>query len=163
MERLSGYDRALFDLARVLTLENVNHHPNGPLFWSEVAGDFIEGLVARHTTAIERRTRGTLGKDVLKRLKDYVFAHLDEPIEVAELAKLAGRSPFHFSRVFRRSVGMSPHRYVVRLRLQRAMELVRDGRSGLADIAALTGFADQSHLSRWVRRVHGVPITQLFA
>ncbi|WP_456662032.1 helix-turn-helix domain-containing protein [Bradyrhizobium sp. LB13.1] len=40
-------------------------------------------------------------------------------------------------------------------RLQRAVELVRGGRSGLAKIAARTGFADQSHLSRWVRRVYG--------
>jgi AraC family transcriptional regulator len=100
---------------------------------------------------------------VLKRLKDYVVAHLNEPIEVAALAKLAAHSPFHFSRVFSRSIGMSPHRYVVHRRLQRAIELARERRSGLAEIAAHTGFADQSHLSRWVRRVHGVPLTRLIA
>ena len=105
--------------------------------------------------------RGRLGKRVLERLRDYVMAHLDEPIEVAALADLAGRSPYHFSRVFSRSVGISPHRYVVHLRLQRAIELIRDGRSSLAEIAARTGFADQSHLSRWVRRVHGVTLTQV--
>jgi AraC family transcriptional regulator len=65
--------------------------------------------------------------------------------------------------VFTRSVGITPHRYVVHQRLQRAVELLRDGRSGLAEIAASTGFADQSHLSRWVRRVHGVSPTQLVA
>jgi AraC family transcriptional regulator len=102
-----------------------------------------------------------LGKDVLERLRDYVVAHLDEPIEVAALANIAGRSPFHFSRVFARSVGLTPHRYVVHLRLRRAIELVRERRSGLPEIAARTGFADQSHLSRWVRRVHGVSLTQL--
>jgi AraC family transcriptional regulator len=47
--------------------------------------------------------------------------------------------------------------------LQRATELVRGGRSSLAEIAAATGFADQSHLSRWVRRVHGVTPTELAA
>jgi AraC family transcriptional regulator len=103
------------------------------------------------------------GKDLLDRLKDYVVAHLDESIEVAALARIAGRSPFHFTRVFTRSVGMTPHRYVVHLRLQRAIELVRKGQSSLAEIAARTGFADQSHLSRWVRRVHGVSLTQLAA
>lgn len=104
-----------------------------------------------------------MGKDVLKRLKDYVLAHLDDPLEVSTLAGLAGRSPFHFSRVFTRSVGMTPHRYVVHLRLQRAVELVREGRWSFAEIAARTGFADQSHLSRWVRRVRGVSLTQLVA
>ena len=71
------------------------------------------------------------------------------------------RSQFHFSRVFRRSVGVSPYRYIVYLRLRRAVELIREDRLGLAEIAASTGFADQSHLTRWVRRVHGVSPTQL--
>jgi AraC family transcriptional regulator len=159
MQRSLGYDQALLDLARTLASESANGYPNGPFFWNEVASGFIEGLVARHTSEFERPTRGVLGKDVLKRLRDYVVAHIDEPIEVATLAKIAGRSPFHFTRLFTRSVGVSPHRYVVYLRLRRAVELVRDGRSGLAEIAADTGFADQSHLTRWVRRVHGVSLT----
>jgi AraC family transcriptional regulator len=162
-ERLSGYDEALLDLARTLALESARDYPNGPLYWNEVSIGFIENLVARHTSEPESRTRGTLGKAVLERLRDYVDAHLGEPIEVAALAEIARRSPFHFSRVFTRSVGITPHRWVVHLRLQRAIELVRERRSGLAEIAARTGFADQSHLSRWVRRVHGVSLTQLVA
>ncbi len=163
IERFSGYDRTLLDLARTLALESAGNYPNGSLFWNEVAGDFVAGLVARHTSGSGCQARGMLGKEVLERLRDYVIAHLDEPIEVDTLAAIAGRSPFHFTRVFTRSVGVTPHRYVVHLRLQRAIELVRDRRSGLADIAARTGFADQSHLSRWVRRVHGVSLTQLVA
>jgi AraC family transcriptional regulator len=128
-----------------------------------MAGAFVDGLLVRHTSKFEKVVRGKLGKDVLGRLRDYVIAHLDEPIEVGALAKIASRSPFHFTRVFTRSVGMTPYRYVVHLRLQRALELVRDGRHGLAEIAATTGFADQSHLSRWIRRVHGVPPTHLAA
>jgi len=119
--------------------------------------------VAGHTAAMPARSRGMLGKDLLPRLRDYVIAHLDEPIGVEVLAGIAGRSPFHFTRVFTRSVGMTPHRYVVHLRLQCAIELVREERSGLAEIAARTGFADQSHLSRWMRRVLGVSPTQLVA
>jgi AraC family transcriptional regulator len=163
VERLSGCDQALLDLARILASESADDYPHGTLFWNEAAGGFIDGLVSRHSSTCESRARGMLGRDVLERLRDYVVAHLDEPIEVAALARLAGRSPFHFSRVFTRSVGMTPHRYVVHLRLQRAIELVRDGRSSLAEIAARTGFADQSHLSRWARRVHGVSLTQLAA
>jgi AraC family transcriptional regulator len=161
MERSLGCDQTLLDLSRTLASESANGYKNGPFFWNEVASSFIEGLVARHTSALERRTRSMLGKEVLNRLRDYVLAHIDEPVEVATLAKIAGRSPFHFTRVFTRSVGVSPHRYVVHLRLQRAVELVRDGRSGLADVAVRTGFADQSHLTRWLRRVHGVSPTQL--
>jgi AraC family transcriptional regulator len=162
-ERLSGYDQGLLDLARSLTSESANDYPNGPLYWNQVASSFIDGLLGRRTSESESRARGMLGKGVLARLRDYVVAHLDEWIEVAALADIAGGSPFHFSRVFTRSVGMTPHRWVVHLRLQQAIELVREGRFGLAEIAARTGFADQSHLSRWVRRVHGVSLTQLAA
>lgn len=160
-ERLSGQDPALLAGAHQLALEAADGRPNGPLFWHELASRFIGRLLLGHTASVEERARGTLGRSVLSRIRDYVLAHLDEPIEVAALARLAARSPFHFSRVFSRSVGMTPHRYVVHLRLQRAVELVRDGRSGLGEIAVRTGFADQSHLSRWVRRVHGVSLTQL--
>jgi AraC family transcriptional regulator len=104
-----------------------------------------------------------LGNAVLKRIREYVLDHIDESIDVSVLADIAGRSPFHFSRVFLRSVGITPHRYVVHIRLKRAVELVRERRSSLAEIAARTGFADQSHLSRWVRRIHGVPLTELTA
>lgn len=161
--RLSGYDQALLDLARTLASESANNYPDGPLFWNERANDFIDGLLARHSSEVDRRAPGALSQEVLKRLKDYVMAHLDQPLEVEALADIVGRSPFHFTRVFSRSVGLTPHRYVVHLRLQRAIELVRAGRCGLAEIAARTGFADQSHLSRWVRRVHGVSLTQLVA
>ena len=98
---------------------------------------------------------------MLARLRDYIEAHLDEPIDVATLAAIAGRSPFHFTRVFARTVGVTPHRYVVHLRLKRALTLMQGGRVSLAAVAADTGFADQSHLSRWVRRVHGVTLRQL--
>jgi AraC family transcriptional regulator len=160
-ERLSGYDQMLLGLARALAVECASDYLNGSLYWNELAGAFVSGLVARHTSELEPRARGKLGKAVLEQLRDYIVAHLDEQIDVGSLARIAGRSPFHFSRVFTRSVGMTPHRYVVHLRLRRAIALVREGRSGLAEIAACTGFADQSHLSRWARRVHGVPLTQL--
>jgi AraC family transcriptional regulator len=163
IERLSGGDRALFNLARSLALECADGYPNGALFWNGMASTFIEGLLVRHTSRFKVLPRGGLDKHVLDRLRDYVLAHLDESIEASTLASIAGRSPFHFTRMFARSVGMTPYRYVVHLRLQRAIELMRERRHGLAEIAATTGFADQSHLSRWVRRVHGVSPTELTA
>jgi AraC family transcriptional regulator len=160
-ERLAGCDHELLSVANTLVSESWSNYRNGPLFWNELAGAFVNGLVARHTSGTQLQARGALGKEVLARLRDYIVSNIGEPIEVAALAKIAGRSPFHFSRVFSRSVGVSPHRYIVHLRLQRALELARSGQVGLAEIAVRTGFADQSHLWRWVRRVHGVSLTQL--
>ncbi|CCE07884.1 hypothetical protein BRAS3843_2470020 [Bradyrhizobium sp. STM 3843] len=155
-ERLSGYDAELLAIVRRLVAETRADYPNGPLFWSEINDAFMSRLVDTHMSSPTRPSRGIIGAPTLQRIRDYVTAHLAEPIEVAELAGLAGRSPFHFTRAFARSVGMTPHRYVVHLRLQAAVARIREGRTRLADIAADTGFSDQSHLSRWIRRVHGV-------
>jgi len=163
MERLSGEDRALLHLARTLAVESARRYPEGALFWNDVASRFVMELLARHTSKPQGPRRGRLGGDVLGRIRDHVLDHIDGPIEVTALADIAARSPFHFSRVFTQSVGMTPHRYVVHLRLRRATQLIRDGALSLAEIAARTGFADQSHLSRWIRRVHGVPPTRFAA
>jgi AraC family transcriptional regulator len=159
--RLSVHDNALFDLARTLALEGAADYPNGPHYWNEVANTFIDGLATRHTSGAGCAPRGMLSNTTLARIKAYILAHLDDPIETAALARIAGLSPFHFCRVFSRSIGVSPHRYVVHLRLQCAVGLVREGRCGFAEIALHTGFADQSHLSRWIKRVYGVSLRQL--
>ena len=163
IDRLSGFDQALLDLARGLVSEGESGYPNGPLYWNGIVSAFVDGLLGRHMARFAARVRGTLSKDVFLRVRDYIEAHLDEPIEVGALADIAGRSPFHFTRVFAQAVGMSPHRYIVRMRLERAVTLMRARRFGLAEIAACTGFADQSHLSRWVRRVYGVSPSQVAA
>jgi AraC family transcriptional regulator len=163
IERICGRDAELLRLAHILVSECSENYPNGALHWSDVACEFIEGLLVRHTSERKALPRDSLTKDVLGQIRDYIIAHLDETIEVTALAEIAGRSPFHFTRIFARSVGLTPHRYVVHLRLQRARELISQRRSGLAEIAASTGFSDQSHLARWVRRVNGVSLTQLMS
>src|ERR1700730_2778180 len=155
-ERVSGYDESLLRAAQLLASENADGYPRGPLFWNEAASRLIDRLLVGHTSRPPRSSRGRLGQYALQRIRDYVFAHTAEPIQLAALAALVGRSEFHFSRVFARSVGMTPYRYVVHLRLQAAIQHMREGRMGLAEIAAETGFSDQSHMSRWVRRVHAV-------
>ena len=145
----------------MLAGESKDGYLRGTVFWNETAGRFIETLAAHHTVGVKKQASSLLNRDMLKRLRDFVVEHLDEPLDVATLANMANRSQFHFSRAFARSVGMSPYRYVVHLRLQGAVEMIREGRFALAEIAAKTDFADQSHLTRWVRRVHGVSSTKL--
>jgi AraC family transcriptional regulator len=162
VERFSGHDQALFDLAQGLVKESRTGFPLGTVVWNETASRFVEVLAAHHMSGEKARSRGTLDKALLLRMRDFIMANLDRPIDVATLARMAHRSQFHFSRAFARSVGVSPYQYVIHLRLRHAVELVQEGRLGLAEIAASTGFADQSHLSRWIKRARGVSITQLF-
>jgi transcriptional regulator GlxA family with amidase domain len=83
---------------------------------------------------------------------------LASPLSLEELAESAGLSPFHFARQFKTATGHPPHDYLVRLRVDRAQELIRHhGREWtMAAIAQETGFADQSHMARHFKRVLGV-------
>jgi len=62
IERLSGYDQALFDLARSLAVECADGYPNGPLFWNGMASTFIEGLLVQHTAKFKGLPRGPVGE-----------------------------------------------------------------------------------------------------
>ena len=80
-----------------------------------------------------------------------------EPISLEELADAAGLSPFHFARQFKTATGHPPHEYLIRLRVDRARELMRREREWtMAAVAQDAGFADQSHMARHFKRVLGV-------
>lgn len=89
----------------------------------------------------------------IARVRDYLHAQIDTDVGLDELAAVAGVDRFRLTRRFARAFGMSPHAYLVRLRLRVARQLLAAGRTP-AQVAAETGFADQSHLGRWFRRAY---------
>lgn len=89
----------------------------------------------------------------LARVRDYLHAQMDTDVGLNELASVAGVDRFKLTRRFQRAFGTSPHAYLVRLRLRAARRLLAAGRTP-AQVAAETGFADQSHLGRWFRRAY---------
>jgi AraC family transcriptional regulator len=92
----------------------------------------------------------------LRRVLDYISVHLADEITVAELAQVAGLSTFHFARMFTLAVGVSPNRYVSRLRLEQAMADVAAGKLSLAQIAFKSGFSSQASFTRAFRRATGI-------
>jgi AraC family transcriptional regulator len=87
---------------------------------------------------------------------DYVDAHLNDDLSLAELAKVSGLSAHHFGAAFKASTGATPHRYVIEQRVERARDLLRDRGQGIADVAYAVGFSSQSHFTANFRRIVGV-------
>ena len=87
--------------------------------------------------------------------KEYMHAHLEDSISLDDLAKIAGCSTYHLIRLFRKEMNITPHAYLIQLRLERARSLVDNGES-IGDAAFLSGFADQSHLTRKFKVRFGV-------
>jgi AraC family transcriptional regulator len=98
---------------------------------------------------------GGLAPWQVRRVLAYVEANLDKPIRNGDLADVARLSQFHFNVSFRRSVGDSPHEYIIRRRIERAQGLMLSTDAPLSEIAITCGHADQAHFTRLFRRVVG--------
>ena len=85
-----------------------------------------------------------------------IAERIGEPISVSMLSSVVGLSRSYFSHAFRRSVGLTPHAHIIRLRIERAMTLMARTEASLSEVALAVGFADQSHFSRAFRRLTGV-------
>lgn len=92
----------------------------------------------------------------LRRVIDYMDAHLNEDITVADLAEVAHLSRFHFLRAFKAATGVTPHRYLSARRLMRAKEMLKQGDISLADLAQACRFSSQANFSRAFRRAVGM-------
>jgi AraC family transcriptional regulator len=97
-----------------------------------------------------------LSRERLQRACDYIEAHLEDRLSLADLAGIACLSPYHFSRSFKQAVGVGPQRFVTERRIERAKTLMRRTRQPLALIALEVGFNDQSHLTQVFRRATGM-------
>jgi AraC-like DNA-binding protein len=89
-------------------------------------------------------------------MKEQLTGDLAAPLKLAELADAVGLSPFHAARLFTRATGLPPHAWRNQIRLQRSLAPLRAGAS-VTDVAAASGFTDQSHFTRHFRRMFGVP------
>jgi AraC family transcriptional regulator len=103
--------------------------------------------------------RGGLTGHQLKRIKEFVDAHVSKEIGISELAGLIGLSQFHFIRAFKHSVGLSPYQYVLSERISVAKEMLSERDLPIADVALAVGFSGASQLNRVFRKLIGVTPT----
>lgn len=120
----------------------------------EVLVDLVARVVELGGLGVEPGP-GAAPAQAVDRARELIAERLPGKLTLDEIAAAAGISKFSLVRAFRRTLGTTPHAYVVMLRLNHARALLADGRP-VADAAARAGFADQSHLTRWFRRAHGV-------
>jgi AraC family transcriptional regulator len=92
----------------------------------------------------------------VRQAMDHIRDELHRNLSLKEIAGAVGLSPFHFSRLFKRSTGLSPHQYVMRQRVERARQLILRGELPLAVVATEAGFCDQSHMTLHFRRICGI-------
>ena len=110
--------------------------------------------------AISPQVKGGISRVRLQRVLDYIAANGHMDIKLDDLADVAGMSRFHFARLFRLVMGVTPHRYLMDQRLQQAKALLRLDTRSVSEVAVETGFANAGHLARVFRRYVGVRPTE---
>lgn len=92
----------------------------------------------------------------LRRVLDYIAASLGDDITLGTMAEVAGYSPFHFARKFTVAIGVTPHRYVSRMRLEKAMAELARGKVSVAEVALNAHFSSQASFTRAFHRATGM-------
>lgn len=154
---LGSHDRVMYGLANALLdhVERANEH--SALFIDHVALAFHAHVMRAYgNSAVPGDlTSGGLAPWQLRRVLDFLSAHLSDDPTVAELARECGLSSGYFARAFRQTTGVTPHQWLIRKRVERARGLLLGNGLGLADVAVLCGFVDQSHFSRVFAKFEG--------
>ncbi|MDF7760522.1 AraC family transcriptional regulator [Kosakonia cowanii] len=106
---------------------------------------------------------GGLAPVALRNVLEYIEAHLGEPLLLCDLAAQVPLSEYHFARMFRHSMGVAPHQFVMQRRMARAKALLLSSNQSLTDIALACGFNSASHFSNRFKAAKGITPSQLRA
>ncbi len=109
--------------------------------------DFFLTAIARYAGGLPAPIAAGIEPGPVQKVKEILSELMDDPPELATLSRMAGLSPFHLIRVFRKATGLTPHAWLVDYRINRARGLLRDDIAP-SDVAVRCGFAAQAHLTR---------------
>ncbi|WP_075181380.1 helix-turn-helix domain-containing protein [Pantoea sp. 1.19] len=164
-ERIFAEDDRITQLYRQFLLSADWQQQASQLMLSSAASLLLIHLL-QHYSSVQWRlpaVRGGLAPAIQRQIIAWIDDHLAEPLTLKSLADRAGLSEYHFARMFRHSMHIAPHQYVMQRRMVRAGDLLRNSRLPLTEIALLCGFSSASHFSHRFRLQHGVPPSRLRA
>lgn len=156
--RFQVRDEQLENIAWALKAEMESGYPCGRLYLDSLAVAAATRLLLCHSSLSREpiRPSGRLSERRLRKVLSHIEDNLGEDLSVRDIAAVAGVSASHFKSLFRESLGLPVHQYLIRRRVERAKTLLGEGNLPISQIALETGFAHQSHLARHMRRVLGV-------
>jgi AraC family transcriptional regulator len=152
-------DPQIEHIAWALEAEHAAGYPGGLIYTESLGSALAIRLLGGYPARLVSN-RG-LSKPQLRRVTAYIEEHLEQDLSLERLAQVAELSSSHFKTLFKRSLGLPVHEYVVQRRVERAKSLLLSGDRPASQVAVETGFAHQSHMARCMRRVLGTTPTSL--
>lgn len=156
-KRVFANDPQITSLYRQFLLGHAWQEKSNRLLLSSAANLLLNHLLSRYCEFDWRlpAVRGGLAPNVARRVCEYIEQHLDQPLPLSVLATEAGLSEYHFARMFKQSLGQSPHQYLQARRLARADTLLTASALSITEIALACGFSSTSHFSNCYRTARG--------
>lgn len=154
LDRRLTYDRTIDYLGRLAVAEIEHGDVASPLQLDTIGTNLCVQLLRRageKRADPERLANGGLAPWQISRATRHISERLDETVTLARLAHEVGLSQYHFARAFKQSMGITPHRYLLRCRLERAKDLLANTDMLISDISATVGYAEPTQLSRLFR------------
>ena len=147
--RFGGRDLVMYGLAQTLAGAMARLGDGSAMFCEHIALAFFAHIICAYGgLPIKRVVRGGLAPWQLRRAYDFIDANLGNDPSISEVAEQCELSSGYFSRAFKHETGHSPHQWLMKRRIDRAKELLREPELQLAEIAQTCGFVDQSHFAR---------------
>lgn len=157
VERCSPSDPVISNIGLALLAE-LDSGASGGRLYAESLANLLAVHLLRHYTAARpagRPFKGGLSGRRLRAVTDFIGDNYERDLTLSELAQVAGMSPFHFAREFKRATGTTPHQYLIKFRVERAKSLLAGSELPLVEVGFRAGFSHQSHFSRLFRRLTG--------
>jgi AraC family transcriptional regulator len=157
LPRLNFADPKLFAILALIGAEAREGGPHSRLYLETLLDLLCVQLLRDHSAfSSQTVTSGTgLRPRQVRQVTDYMNVHLDEAVALQQLADLLGLSRFHFCTAFRKATGLTPHQWLVRIRMERAQELLADGRLTVTDVALAVGYQTPSSFTQAFRAAVG--------
>jgi len=160
VESFGARDPQLEHIGLALLSELRSEDLGGRLYAESLATQLAVHLLRNYSTlgrrpGMTRGAAGGLAAHKLRRATDYIDAHLDRDVPLAELAAVVETSPYHFARLFKQATEQTPHQYVLARRVESARALLAETDLPLAEVAFRLGFTDQSHFTATFKKLTG--------
>jgi AraC family transcriptional regulator len=157
IESSNPSDPVINTIGLALMAELESEQENGRLYAESLANILALHLVRHYSTPSNghRKFAGGLSGHKLHLMFEFIESNYSRDLSLAELAAVAGMSTFHFAREFKRTTGTTPHQYLMKIRIDRAKELLSKSEMPLVDVGFHAGFSHQSHFSRLFRKLTG--------
>jgi AraC family transcriptional regulator len=155
---VGGQDLVMYGMAQSLAAAMEEIGGCTSLFADHVALAFHEHAIRAYGNVPigGQKLRGGLAPWQVRRAQEFIDGNLDGDASILQLASECGLSRSYFIRAFKHAMGMPPHQWLTKRRVEQAKKLMQDSRLGLVEIAIASGFADQSHFTRVFCRCVGL-------